>query len=140
VLRILTDLGIEEGERDTRIIEVWNKIDLLEPEAREALVAKAATAPNALAVSSVSGEGIDTLLETISQRLSGVMTEVTVVLPVDKLSLLPWFYQNAIVDAREDREDGSVSLDIRLSENEAVEMERRLGIGQPVAALEPWEE
>jgi GTP-binding protein HflX len=140
VLRILSDLGIEEGERETRILEVWNKIDLLEPEAREALVAKAPTTPNTLAVSAVTGEGVDELLATISKRLSGVMTEATVILPVEKLSLLPWFYQNGIVDAREDREDGSVSLDIRLAENEAMEMERRLGLAPKDALKEPWEE
>jgi GTP-binding protein HflX len=140
VLRILGDLGIEEGERETRILEVWNKIDLLEPEAREALVGKATGSDDTIAVSAISGEGVDALLTEISKRLSGVMTEATVVLSVDQLSLLPWFYQNSIVDGREDREDGSVSLDVRLSEAEAVEMERRLGIGQPVDGREPWEE
>jgi GTP-binding protein HflX len=140
VLRILTDLGIEEGERDKRIIEIWNKIDLLEPEAREALIAKAATTVNIAAVSSISGEGIDALVADISARLSGVMTEATVVIPIEKLSLLPWFYQNALVDAREDREDGTVSLDVRLSETAAVEMERRLGIAEQAVAREPWED
>jgi GTP-binding protein HflX len=140
VLRILGDLGIEEGEREARILEIWNKIDLLETDAREALVTKAASSDDTIAVSAISGEGVDELLATISQRLSGVMTEATVVLPVDKLSLLPWFYQNSIVDGREDREDGSVSLDVRLSESEALEMERRLGIGQPINGKEPWED
>ena len=140
VLRILRDLGIEEGEQETRILEVWNKIDLLEPGARDALVHKAATTPNTLAVSAISGEGVDALLETISTRLSGVVTEATVVLSAEKLSLLPWFYQNGIVDAREDREDGSVSLDIRLSESQALEMERRLGTAPQGRAKEDWED
>lgn len=47
-------------------------------------------------------------------------------LPVDKLAL-PWLYDHAIVDSREDNEDGSVTLDLELSETEAVELERRLG-------------
>jgi GTP-binding protein HflX len=128
VMRILGELGIEESEHEARIVEVWNKIDLLEPEAREALVAKAATTPNTMAVSAITSEGVDELLAEISRRLSGVVTEVTIVLPLDKLSMLPWFYQNAIVDGREDLEDGTVSLDIRLSEKQAEEMEQRLGI------------
>jgi GTP-binding protein HflX len=139
VLRILTDLGIEESERDTRILEIWNKIDLLDPDAREALTNKAAGSANTLAVSSVTGEGVDALIEEISRRLSGVMTEATVVLAADKLSLLPWFYQNAVVDGREDREDGSVSLDVRLSETAAIEMERRMGILPPIVR-ESWED
>jgi GTP-binding protein HflX len=67
------------------------------------------------------------------------MTEATVVLAADQLSQLPWFYEHAIIDAREDREDGSVSLDVRLSESEAIEMDRRLGLGNSAQKL-PWED
>ncbi|MDQ0560287.1 GTP-binding protein HflX [Rhizobium mesoamericanum] len=138
VLRILKDLGIDEEEGDKRIIEVWNKIDRLEPEAHDAIVQKASGAENVVALSAISGEGIDTLMGEISRRLSGVLTEATVRLPVDKLALLPWLYDHAIVDSREDNEDGSITLDVRLSETEAVELERRLGNG-PKAAREDWE-
>ncbi|WP_028748121.1 GTPase HflX [Rhizobium mesoamericanum] len=138
VLRILKDLGIDEEEGDKRIIEVWNKIDRLEPEAHDAIVQKASGAENVVALSAISGEGIDTLMGEISRRLSGVLTEATVRLPVDKFALLPWLYDHAIVDSREDNEDGSITLDVRLSETEAVELERRLGNG-PKAAREDWE-
>jgi GTP-binding protein HflX len=94
------------------------------------MMAKAEGAENVHAVSAITGEGVDALLATISQRLSGVLTEATVVLPVDKLKLLPWLYQNAIVDGREDNEDGTVSLDIRLSESQAAELDRHLGLFQ----------
>ncbi len=138
VLRILKDLGIDEEEGDKRIIEVWNKIDRLEPEAHDAIVQKASGAENVVALSAVSGEGVDTLMGEISRRLSGVLTEATVRLPVDKLALLPWLYDHAIVDNREDNEDGSITLDVRLSETEAVELERRLGNG-PKAGKEDWD-
>jgi GTP-binding protein HflX len=140
VLRILTDLGIEESEQEKRIIEVWNKIDLVEPEARDALLQKASGATNTIAVSAITGEGVGRLLDIVGEKLSGVMTVATVVVPVDKLSMLSWFYEHAIVDNREDREDGSVSLDVRLSESEAIEMERRLGLGAPNGATAPWED
>jgi len=137
VLRILTDLGIDEKARAERIIEVWNKIDLLDPETRAGLVQKAENTDNTTAVSAITGEGIDHLLKEVGSRLSGVMTECTVVLPVEKLQLLPWVYGHAIVDGREDREDGSVSLDLRLTAAEAEELERRLGYG-PKAAAQDW--
>ncbi|MBW9061811.1 GTPase HflX [Rhizobium herbae] len=137
VLRILTDLGIDEKARAERLIEVWNKIDLLDPDARAGLLQKAENTDNTTAVSAITGEGLDHLLEEIGSRLSGVMTECTVVLPVERLQLLPWVYQHAIVDAREDMEDGSVSLDLRLTAAEAEELERRLGNG-PKAAAEDW--
>ncbi|RFB95436.1 GTPase HflX [Rhizobium leguminosarum bv. trifolii] len=138
VMRILGDLGIDEAEAGKRLIEVWNKIDRLEPEAHDAMVQKSLGASNVVAVSAVSGEGVDTLMDEISRRLSGVMTETTVRLPVDKLALLPWLYDHAIVDAREDNEDGSITLDLRLSETEAAELERRIGNG-PKSSKEDWE-
>lgn len=138
VLRILRDLGIDEAEGAKRIIEVWNKIDRLEPEAHDAIVQKVAGNDSIVAVSAISGEGVDRLMAEISRRLSGVMTETTIVLPVDKLALLPWLYDHAIVDGREDNEDGSVTLDVRLTEAEAAELERRMGNG-PKPQREDWE-
>lgn len=138
VLRILADLGIDEKDGAERILEVWNKIDLLEPEAREALVLKAGSQPNAIAVSAISGEGIDRLLSEINQRLSGVLVDRDVILPVTQLQLLPWVYDHSIVDAREDLEDGNVRLELRLTETEAAELDRRLGIGGK-RVVEDWE-
>ncbi|MBY2993877.1 GTPase HflX [Rhizobium leguminosarum] len=138
VMRILNDLGIDEAEADKRLIEVWNKIDRLELEVHDTMVQKSAGASNVVAVSAVSGEGVDTLMEEISRRLSGVMTVATIRLPVDKLALLPWLYDHAIVDGREDNEDGTITLDLRLSETEATELERRIGNGQK-SSKEDWE-
>ncbi|MBY3196329.1 GTPase HflX [Rhizobium laguerreae] len=138
VMRILNDLGIDEAEAEKRLIEVWNKIDRLEPEVHDTMVQKSAGASNVVAVSAVSGEGVDTLMEEISRRLSGVMTVATIRLPVDKLALLPWLYDHAIVDGREDNEDGTIRLDLRLSETEATELERRIGNG-PKSDKEDWE-
>ncbi|MFT4159392.1 GTPase HflX [Shinella sp.] len=138
VLRILADLGIDEKDGAERILEVWNKIDRLEPEAREALVQKAESQANVIAVSAISGEGVDRLLAEINQRLSGVLVDRDVVVPVMQLQLLPWIYDHSIVDAREDLEDGNVRLELRLTETEAAELDRRLGIGgKPVR--EDWE-
>ncbi|PDV89642.1 GTPase HflX [Rhizobium sp. H4] len=138
VMRILGDLGIDEAEAEKRLIEVWNKIDRLEPEVHDTMVQKSAGASNVVAVSAVSGEGVDTLMDEISRRLSGVMTVATIRLPVDKLALLPWLYDHAIVDGREDNEDGTITLDLRLSETEAAELERRIGNGQK-SSKEDWE-
>ncbi len=138
VLRILDDLGIDEKERSERILEVWNKIDRLDPENHDGLQQKAAGRENVLPVSAVTGEGVDTLLEVISQRLSGVLTEATITIPADKHAVISWLYENAVVDGREDHEDGSVSLDVRLTDRQANELERKLGSLRP-ASKEDWE-
>jgi len=137
VLRILTDLGIDDKDASNRIIEVWNKIDRLEPEAHDALMQKAPTNPNTIAVSAITGEGVDTLLNDIGSRLSGVLNEINIVLSVDQLALLPWLYSHAIIIEREDMEDGSVSLDVRLSEQELADLNRRMGNG-PKANQQDW--
>ncbi len=138
VLRILADLGIDEKDGAERILEVWNKIDDLPPEARDALVQKAGATPNTIAVSALTGEGVDKLLDEVNRRLSGVLVDRDVVLPVDKLQLLPWLYDHSIVDEREDLEDGSVRITVRLTETEAGELDRRLGHGAR-RPLEDWE-
>lgn len=129
VMRILGGLGIEGAEAQARILEVWNKIDRLDDASRDALSEKAAASADIVAISAITGEGIDTLLNEIGERISGVLTETTVTLSPAQMSLLPWLYEHAIVDGREDMEDGSVSLDVRIASAEAVELERKLASG-----------
>jgi GTP-binding protein HflX len=138
VIRILTDLGIGEKESEERLIEVWNKIDRLDPEAHEAIADRAATRKNVMAVSAVTGEGIDPLMEEISRRLSGVLTETSVTIQPEQLSVLSWIYSNSLVEERHDNEDGSVTLDVRMSEAQTAELERKLGNG-PKPEKEDWE-
>ena len=138
VLRILADLGIDEKDGAERILEVWNKIDGLEPEAREALVQKASSTANTMAVSALTGEGIDTLMAEINRRLSGALVDRDVIVPVDRMQVLPWVYDHSIIDEREDLEDGSVRVALRLTETEAAELDRRLGLPASVAP-EDWE-
>ncbi len=138
VLRILGDLGIDEKEAEQRIIEVWNKVDRLEPEAHDAIMQRAEGRSDIRAVSAITGEGVDALMDEISKRLSGVLTETTVLLSVEQLPLISWVYSNSIVDAREDHEDGSVALDVRLSEAQAAELERKLGKAT-IREREDWE-
>ncbi len=138
VLRILGDLGIDEKVADEKIIEVWNKVDRLDLETHDAILHKAEGRANVRAVSAITGEGVDKLMDEVSRRLSGVLTETTVVLNVEQLQFLSWVYNNAVVDTREDNEDGSVTLEVRLSEAQALELERRLGKVQK-ADTEDWE-
>ena len=138
VLRILADLGIDEKDGAERILEVWNKIDGLEPEAREALVQKASSTANTMAVSALTGEGNDTLMAEINRRLSGALVDRDVIVPVDRMQVLPWVYDHSIIDEREDLEDGSVRVALRLTETEAAELDRRLGLPASVAP-EDWE-
>ena len=68
VLNILNDLGIG-SENDDRIIEVLNKIDILPEKERSAVITRSKRQGKAVAISALTGDGIDHLLEVIDARL-----------------------------------------------------------------------
>jgi GTPase len=115
VLEVLGELGIHPGQ-DRRIVEVWNKIDRLEPSQREALRAKAAAAePPAVPVSALTGEGLHELLARIERELMGERATVTVELAAAQLAAAPWLYENTeILERRDDPETGSARLKLRV--------------------------
>ena len=63
---ILQSLGVAE---EAPIIEVWNKIDLLEGDALDAVLTQSARTDALYAISAVSGQGLDPLLAAIPDIL-----------------------------------------------------------------------
>ncbi|MXN66951.1 GTPase HflX [Stappia sp. GBMRC 2046] len=103
-------LGIEEGS-DERIIEVWNKIDLLDPTRREAILQANRADAGAIAVSAVTGEGIDTLLRRIEARVTQERSVYEIDLPLEEGETLAWLYRSTEVL---DRRDGDASSHLTL--------------------------
>jgi GTP-binding protein HflX len=124
---ILKSLDIGEGGPE-RMLEVWNKIDVLEPEAAEALRARAGGG-EAIVVSALTGEGVDNLLEAIEARISGELTTRTVVLGADRLPVMSWIYERGRVKDRIDHEDGSVELTAEFTASDSNDLDRLLGHG-----------
>jgi GTP-binding protein HflX len=127
VERILGDLGVDASDRK-HVIEVWNKIDLLDDANRARLLVEGAgdKPEPPIAVSAVTGEGLDALAAIIEQRVSGDLKQITVTLRPDQLGLVDWLYRNGDVVSREDNDDGSVSLSIKATESARDEIENRL--------------
>ncbi len=101
---VLRDLGL--GDRvDRGLFEVLNKIDRLDPIAREALNARAALA-NAprVAVSAVTGEGCDLLLRRIDDALTANRAPVALRVSLADGAALAWLYRHGDVVARRDDE------------------------------------
>jgi GTP-binding protein HflX len=132
---VLESLGRGE-ESGRRLVEVWNKLDLLEPEAAEALRQKALTTPDAVALSAVTGEGVAGLLARIESEISGELERRTVDLDASQLGLLSSIYERAHVVSREDRDDGSVRIVVDMTAAEAGELDRRLGRGPKRAGID----
>ena len=127
VERILTDLGVDASDT-RRVLEVWNKIDLLDDGNRERLLAEGPGRDREppVAISAVTGEGTSQLLDLIEQRVSGALAPFALTLRPDQLGLADWLYRNAVVTGRHDNDDGSVTLDLRATEAARAEIEGRL--------------
>ncbi|MBL4695244.1 MAG: GTPase HflX [Rhizobiaceae bacterium] len=120
VMTIMGQLGLDDGESQDRIMEIWNKIDLLDPESLEAIRATRTDLdqPNSpILISAVTGEGTDRLLENIELQIAGSDSAIEILLDITQLAQIPWVYENASVITRDDLEDGSVRLEIRASSN-----------------------
>ena len=125
VEEILAQLGIETGDSD-KIIEVWNKIDLVDRqlhddedtdglELAQADISKAPDYSSPIKTSEITGEGISELLREIEKRLSSSSQVVELKLDVDKMSALPWIYQNTHVIERLDNDAGIIEMKVRVS-------------------------
>ncbi|ESX95895.1 GTPase HflX [Mesorhizobium sp. LNJC405B00] len=127
VERILADLGVDAGDAK-RVVEVWNKVDLLDDGNRERLLADGTDANKAppIAISAVTGEGIDALKALIETRMSGELEELTVTIEPAQFGLVDWLYRNGDVVSRVDNEDGSATIALKATHSARHEIESRL--------------
>jgi len=119
---VLTELGVEVGGHDSRIVEVWNKIDQLDESQRQLLASQAerlGTPP--ILVSARSGEGLDVLRRRIGEALA--RDHITRVFDLGSGDgvLTHWLYEHSQICAREDHEDGTTRITARLA---AADLER----------------
>ena len=115
VLNILSSLGVNTDDPD-HIIEVWNKVDLLDDVSLAALQDSARTSLTpVVAVSALTGKGVDKLLAIIEKRISGEMIKRQIVLKPDEYGLLDWLYKNGEVIKKTSKDDGSVIVSANLT-------------------------
>jgi GTPase len=128
VLAVLDELGVKPG-RDRPFIEVLNKIDLLDEDARQSLLRKSAQPGEAVAISAITGVGTDALLTRIESTLTGANIAFRLSLSLDDGEGLAWVYRHGRVLKRR---DGARGIDLTVSA-EPGEAERfRLRFGQKV--------
>jgi GTP-binding protein HflX len=101
--KVLAEIGIDAAS-GRRVVEVWNKIDLLSADVREDIAEHAARV-GALAVSADSGEGMDALLERLGD-LVDEGPELMFELASEDGEALAWLYRYGRVTAREENGAG----------------------------------
>jgi GTPase len=114
VLAVLRELGLGQLV-DDGLIEVLNKIDLLDEATRDALVNQAQRNEEIVALSAATGEGCDALLTMIGARLDRSTRAVRLEVPLSDGKTLAWIYSRGEVIGR--RDDGEAAhLSVRLSD------------------------
>lgn len=103
VLKILSDLGIKDN---APMIEVWNKIDLLDAEAHDARMQRAADAKDVYAISAVTGEGVPALLAAISAHFEEDKITRDLVVPFADGKKRAWLFEQGVVIEEETTEEG----------------------------------
>ena len=112
VIKVLKELGLET-RLETDLIEVLNKIDLLDPADRETLLQQAERQAHAVALSALTGEGTDRLLADIDQRLASQRQIGHFKVPHGEGAALAWLYSHGEVLTRRD-DEAFAYLDVRL--------------------------
>jgi GTP-binding protein HflX len=120
VVAILADLGVERA--DEKLIEVWNKVDRLDPERRAALTIGM---PKPVAVSALTGEGIEDLLSAIETRLAEGRRTIDLDLDGADGRSVHWLYEHAEVMSRRDDPDGRVHMTVRAAPETMARILRR---------------
>ncbi len=125
---ILQQLKINPDDA-SRVIEVWNKIDLLpQDDPRREIDSVALADGQGFPVSASTGQGIAELIAHIEQKIAEKRSVFSVLLPLAQLHQTYWLYDHAEVLKRiENETDGSVRLDVRIDPKNGAEFRNRFG-------------
>ncbi|VAV93000.1 Ribosome LSU-associated GTP-binding protein HflX [hydrothermal vent metagenome] len=108
VLKVLGDLGVTDKQR-SQMVEVWNKSDLLDEEEllqRRNLLERT---DNTIIISSLTGQGVNELLDVVELSLGKNDDILTFSLPLSQGADLAWVYEHGDVLERTDSKDGTMA-------------------------------
>ena len=128
VLNVLAELGLEGDER---IIEVLNKIDLLDPSALQVVAERIARNPRSAAVSAQTGEGCDRLLRLLGEELSKTRNLHRFQVALSDGAAIAWLYAHGDVVERDDEGERAL-IGVSLDPADAARFEHRFQV-QPLA-------
>jgi GTP-binding protein HflX len=103
VLQILRDLGVlddEDAANQPRMLEVWNKIDLLDAEKREDLSALVQRNDDLLMISAQTGEGVDAFKAHLSALIAKGNVVRSVRLKASDGAALAWLHARGTINSQ----------------------------------------
>ena len=120
VREILTSLGVE---KDIRTFEVWNKLDLMKPEAADALRLRAERDADVLAISAITGEGLEDFQTVLAEALQGAVREAELMLPFAEGKKRAWLFEQDVVVSEDQSEEG-FALTVRWSAKQEAQFQQ----------------
>jgi len=120
VIEVLRDLGIAPD--DPRLIEVWNKIDRLDPSGRERLAnlgSRETGGRRPVQLSALTGEGVDTLITAIETELARSRLTLDVALDLADGAGISWLHRHVEVLAHDAGADGRMHMTVRVAPDRA---------------------
>ena len=92
--KVLQNLGVSDN---IPILEIWNKIDLVEPDKRKSLQNIAKRRKGICTISATTSEGISTLVKNIKNELEPQKFSETLIVPFEFGDRKAWLHQNGVV-------------------------------------------
>jgi GTPase len=123
VIKVLSDIGIS-GENGAPLIEAWNKIDLLMPEAQAFHTAEAARRDDVVLLSALTGEGVAPLLSILSNRLTKARRIHNINVGTSDGATMAWLHAHGSV-VSEAVEDDQMLIEVRLSDEDFARFQSR---------------
>jgi len=120
VAAILESLGVREA---VPRIEVWNKIDRLDAEARRVVENHAARTRDVYLLSAVTGEGLDALIAAVKTAIAGTTHLSRLHLGFDDGRRRAWLYEKGVVEDEHQDENG-YHLTVRWTVRQEAQFER----------------
>jgi GTP-binding protein HflX len=132
VEEVLRALGIET-DKEERLIEVWNKIDRLDPEGRVALANLAERRPaerRPILVSALTGEGADKLIASIEARLSTHRIVLDLMLDPSDGAGVSWLHRHTEVMEKSLTPGNELAMTVRVDPTQVANVQARFGAGK----------
>jgi GTP-binding protein HflX len=127
VHRVLHELGIDAEDPDSPVLEAWNKADRLTPiEEEEARNAALRARPRSILVSARTGEGIESLLVAIEDRLAAGQPIVTLEVPAVAGDVVNWLHRHTEVLGRRATRKGTLLYRLRVDPQARGQLANRL--------------
>ena len=108
---VLADIGVSET---TPRIEAWNKLDMLDDDARADAIAESSRRDDVVAISAISGEGVDDLTREVAAKLTAGHRRYTIRLDAGDGAGAAWLHQHGEVLAS-DTEGDTAIYDVRMA-------------------------